>query len=203
VVAGLEVCPTDDQLKALAAAAATTGSVALFHVVGVTPEAATLEAACQGKPPAMEIAVTMPMLLDARRRLSSAAPDSRVDLVVLGSPHFSFEEFRRLAPLLAGRRRHPDVAFLVTTSRIVRDLAAAAGLLEPVGAFGGTLTVDTCILASPMLPARIGTLMTNAAKFAYYSPGLLGRGVVFGSLEDCVRSAEAGRAIVDESAWTR
>jgi predicted aconitase len=200
VVEGLAVTPTEDQLKAICAAAATTGRVALFHIVGVTPEAPTLAAACRGRAPAREVVVTMSDLRGWRRRLSTGDASS-IDLVVLGSPHFSFDEFRRLAPLVAGHRRHPDVQFLVTTSRLVRDLADQAGLLEPVRAFGGQLTVDTCILASPMLPARVRTLMTNSAKFAYYTPGLLGRQVAFGSLEDCVRSAAAGRVIVDDSRW--
>ena len=52
-----------------------------------------------------------------------------------------------------------------------------------------------------MLPESIKTLMTNSAKFAYYSPGLLGTEVVFGRLEDCVRSAIEGRVVRDESLW--
>jgi predicted aconitase/predicted aconitase with swiveling domain len=200
VIDGLEIAPSEDRLKALAAAGATTGCVALFHVVGVTPEAATRGAAFQGRRPVREVAVTLPMLDAMRRRLSTAA-DEALDLVVLGSPHFSLDEFRRLAPLVAGRERHPRVEFLVTTSRMVRELADAAGLLAPVVAFGGRLTVDTCILATPMLPDRIRTLMTNSAKFAYYSPGLLGKAVAFGSLDDCVESAVAGRIVTDESRW--
>jgi predicted aconitase len=93
------------------------------------------------------------------------------------------------------------VAFLVTTSRLVRDLAASSGALQPILDFGATLTVDTCMLATPMLPDRIRTLMTNSAKFAYYTPGLLGRQVAFGSLQDCVSSAIAGQVVEDESRW--
>ena len=201
VIDGIQVRPTEDQLKAVCAAGATTGRVALFHIVGVTPEAPTLEAAFQGRVPRRQVAITMPMLVETRRKLSTARGDA-LDLVVLGSPHFSIDEFRQLAPLLSGRRRHPEVQFLVTTSRIVRDVAGKAGLLSPLEAFGGRLTVDTCILATPMLPANVRTLMTNSAKFAYYSPGLLGTAVAFGSLRDCVESAVAGRIVVDESRWT-
>jgi len=200
VIDGLEVGPDEDQLKAICAAAATTGRVALFHIVGVTPEAPTLEAALHGRPPQREIRVTLADLREWRQRLSSRHGSS-LELVVLGSPHFSLAEFRRLAPLVAGRQRHPDVAFLVTTSRLVRDLAASSGALQPILDFGATLTVDTCMLATPMLPDRIRTLMTNSAKFAYYTPGLLGRQVAFGSLQDCVSSAIAGQVVEDESRW--
>jgi predicted aconitase len=52
-----------------------------------------------------------------------------------------------------------------------------------------------------MLPLDIQNLMTNSAKFAYYTPGLLNRQMTFGSLKDCVNSAIAGRIIRDESIW--
>jgi predicted aconitase len=53
-----------------------------------------------------------------------------------------------------------------------------------------------------MLPETTRSLMTNSAKFAYYTPGLLGRDMVIGSLVDCVNSAESGRIIRDETLWT-
>jgi hypothetical protein len=144
--------------------------------------------------------VTMDHLRRSWRELTTAEGE-KLDMVVLGSPHFSLAEFRKLAPLLEGRRRHPAVEFLVTTSRGVRLLAKDAGALERLEAFGGRITVDTCILATPMLPKSIKTLMTNSAKYAYYSPGLLGAQVVFGNTKDCIRSAIEGRVVRDDSLW--
>ena len=201
VIEGITVQATEDQLKALGAAAASSGAVALFHVVGVTPEAPTLEAALQGRAPLSSIAVGMPQLRAARLELTTAAGDG-LDMVLLGSPHFSLAEFRQLAPLLVGQVRRPRVRFLVTTSRAVAALAERGGLLEPLRRFGGQITVDTCPLASPMLPPEIRTLMTNSAKYAYYAPGLLNTQVVYGSLADCVRSAAAGRVVRDERLWS-
>jgi len=200
VMTGFTVRPTDDQLKALGAGCASSGTVALFHIVGVTPEAPTLEAACQGRPRVVEIDVTMDRLRRARRELTTADGE-RLDMVVLGSPHFSFDEFRALAPRLEGRKRHPDVQFLVTSSRGMRDLARDAGLLAPLDRFGGRLTVDTCILATPMLPKSVKRIMTSSAKYAYYSPGLLDTEVVFGSVADCVESAVRGTVVRDETLW--
>ncbi len=200
VVEGLSVLPNEDQLKALGAAAASSGSVALFHLVGITPEAPTLAAAFQGRSPLQTIEVGLHELRESRQQLTQTDSDA-LDMVVLGSPHFSLAEFRRLAPMVAGRQKHPDVKFLVTSSRAMTTLAQRAALLEPLQAFGAQLTVDTCILTSPMLPPEIHHLMTNSAKFAYYSPGMLQKQIAFGSLEDCVNSAVAGRVIRDESAW--
>jgi len=200
VIEGIVASPTEDQLKAFAAAAASSGRVALFHMVGVTPEAPTLEAAFRGRAPGRTIGITVADLRAARRELTTA--DGReLDMVILGSPHFSLDEFRLLAPLVAGRRAHPRVRFLITSSRLMKERAREAGILDPIVAFGAEITLDTCILASPMLPPEIRMLMTNSAKYAYYAPSLLDVRVTFGSLADCVRSAIEGRIIRDESLW--
>jgi cis-L-3-hydroxyproline dehydratase len=200
VIDGLEAMPAEDQLKALGAAAASSGAVALFHIVGVTPEAPTLDAAFQGRAPLEQHTITMQELRDARRELTTAA-GTKLDMVVLGSPHFSLAEFRQLAPLLHGKQRHSDVQFLVTTSRLMRDLADQAGVLQPLEAFGVRITVDTCVLATPMLPKSIKVLMTNSGKYAHYAPGLLSTQMVFGSMADCVDSAVQGRVVRDNSLW--
>ena len=201
VVDGLDVTPTEDQLKAFGAAAATSGAVALFHLPGVTPEAPTLEEAFLGGEPLETVTVDLERLRAARRRLCTTE-DERLDGVVLGSPHFSLDEIRRLAALVEGRTRQPGVRFMVTTSRVVRAVAQSAGLIEPLQGFGAEIVVDTCVLTSPVLATTTAAvLMTSSAKYAHYLPSLLGCQVVLGSVEDCVVSAERGRILVDESLW--
>jgi len=200
VIDGIVVSPAEDQLKAFAAAAASSGRVALFHMVGVTPEAPTLDAAFHGRSPEQTIEITVADLRAARRELTTA--DGReLDMVILGSPHFSLAEFSLLAPLVTGQRAHPRVKFLITSSRLMKERAHETGVLEPILSFGAQITLDTCILASPMLPPEIRTLMTNSAKYAYYAPSLLNTRVTFGSLADCVRSAIDGRVVRDETLW--
>jgi len=202
VIFGMKIVPEEDSLKAFGAATASSGGVAMFHMVGVTPEAPTLEDAFHGGQPTETVDVTIELLRESRRELTHTDSD-QLHMVVLGSPHFSLGEFRRLAPMLEGKRKDRDVKFLVTSSRAMTQLAQRAGLLEPLNEFGAQITVDTCILTSPMLPEEIQNLMTNSAKFAYYAPGLLGKKIAFGSLEDCVNSAVAGRIVRDESLWLR
>ena len=99
VIDGVVVQPAEDHLKAFAAAAASSGRVALFHMVGVTPEAPTLEAAFHGRPPGQTLDITTADLRAARAELTTA--DGReLDMVILGSPHFSLAEFSQLAPLV-------------------------------------------------------------------------------------------------------
>jgi len=200
VLDGQCIIPSEDQLKALGAAAASSGAVALFHMVGVTPEAPTREAAFQGKKPQEKVTVTMDMLRESRRELTHTDSEN-LDIVVLGSPHFSLAEFKQLAKLVTGKQKHPSVQFLVTSSRAMTQLAKQAGFLDPIQSFGAQITVDTCILTSPMLPTDVKYLMTNSAKFAYYTPGLLSRQITFGSLKDCVNSAVEGKVVRDESLW--
>ena len=201
VIDGIVVTPSEDQLKAFAAAAASSGRVALFHMVGVTPEARTRDEAFHGREMARAMPVTLEDLRSARDELTTA--DGRgLDMVILGSPHFSLAEFADLAPLVAGQKKDPRVRFLVTSSRLMKDEAAKAGVLDPIVGFGAEITLDTCILASPMLPPSIKTLMTNSPKYAYYAPSLLNTRVTFGSLADCVRSAVEGRVVRDESLWS-
>ena len=200
VLDGICIIPSEDQLKALGAAAASSGAVALFHMVGITPEAPTLEAAFQGSVPQNKIKISMEMLRNSRQELTHTDLE-KLDMVVLGSPHFSLSEFKQLARLVAGKRKNKNTKFLVTSSRAMTQLAKQAGWLEPIQEFGAQLTVDTCILTTPMLPAEMRYLMTNSAKFAYYTPGLLNKKITFGSLRDCVDSAVEGSVVRDESAW--
>jgi predicted aconitase len=200
VIDGMTVVPSEDDLKMLGAGGASAGAVALFHIVGVTPEAPTAAAAFGGRAVTERHAIDVDALRAARRELTTSAGDA-IDMVVLGSPHFSLAEFERLAPLLQNQRKSDNVEFLITTSRMMRALAEQAGLLEPLRQFGARITVDTCILTTPMLPDSIHTIMTNSAKYAYYSPGLLDTRVIFGGMADCVRSAVAGHVERDESVW--
>ena len=200
VLAGIKAEPTSDQHKAFGAAAASSGTVALYHMLGVTPEALTLRSAFQGNEPEDTIDITLDDLRIGRSELTTSLGE-QLDMVVLGCPHFSIEEFKKLAPLVAGKRSHPQVLFHITTNRLQLEQADQEGLLEPLRDFGARFTTDTCILATPMLNPDIKNLMTNSGKYAYYAPGMLNATITFGSLIDCVRSAAAGRIVMDESLW--
>lgn len=198
VIAGLPAEVSEDRLKALGAAAASTGAVGLFHVAGVTPEAPTAEAALDNTPPERVIALTPAMVRAARDRLSTVAGES-IDAVALGSPHFSLAEFAALERLAAGRRFR--VPFYVCTSRDVRARLEEESRLEPLAEAGIDIVVDTCVVVTPILPEGGGVLMTNSGKFAHYGPANTGYEAIYGSLADCVASAESGRVTRDESVW--
>ena len=203
VLVGLDSQTCEDQLKALGAAAASSGSVALFHAVGVTPEAPTLDAALQGQP-ALERLVVTPADLRAARDALSTVPlgdgaSPAVDVVALGSPHFSMAEFRALIPLLERQPPASLVEFVVCTSRFVAWALAKEGLDQTLEQLGVRVVVDTCVVVTPILRTEAGgLLMTNSGKFAHYTPGNIGFEVAYGSLEDCVSSAHQGRLVRDD-----
>lgn len=200
VIEGLLPETSEDQLKALGAAAASSGAVGLFHAVGITPEAPTLDAALQGQAAQVVIPLTLADLRAARDRLATV-PDGDIQVVALGSPHFSLDEFARLRPLVQAYPPHPSVEFIVCTNRIVYEGLRKKGWLEPLKEAGVQIVVDTCVVVTPIVRARKGTLMTNSGKFAHYAPGNIGFETVFGSLLECVRSGSSGRVWRDEGLW--
>ena len=198
-ITGLPRDVTEDQLKAMGAAAASSGAVGLFHVVGVTPEAPDLETALGGTSPRTVIELAPRDLRGARDTLSTSAAD-RIDAVAVGSPHFSLTEFDLLEALLPSTAF--SVPFYVCTGRSEYRQLEQAGRLAHFENAGVEIVVDTCVVVTPILPPQDGVLMTNSGKFAHYTPSNTGYGVVYGSLEDCVRSAISRRVVRDESLWS-
>jgi hypothetical protein len=198
---GLAAGQSEDRLKALGAAAASSGSVAMFHVVGSTPEGATLDAALQHRAPEAVELITLSALREARDALTTAA-DEPLAAVSLGTPHASLVELERYAEMLGGRRVHPDVELLISTGRNVLAEASERGLTERLREAGAELLVDTCSYIAPILRPTDGATMTDSGKWAYYAPGNVGARVVLGSTAECIRSAVVGRVVRDDAPWS-
>ena len=132
VIDGLPDSTSEDDLKAICAAGSSSGSVPLFHAVGITPEAATLDDACQNQTPEKTVSVRVEDLQSAREELSS---DSTQPLqgMALGTPHFSYTEFERLVDLLQGRCINEGLVFYLTTSRHVYAPGRITGLDRSAG----------------------------------------------------------------------
>ena len=179
----------EDRLKAMGAAAASTGAVGLFHIDGVTPE--------RFERPREVLKLDGAMLHVARDRLSTrhVKAGEKVDAIALGSPHFSIDEFRRLLAALKGRR--PAIPVYVCTGR--HTLAEVERLGLDVS--GLTIVADTCIVVTPILPNDTGLLLTNSGKFAHYTRPNTGYDVLYGSLDDCAETSVAGRLVRDETLW--
>jgi predicted aconitase len=192
-IRGLPATTSEDDLKALGAAAASSGAVALFHAIGLTPEAPTLEAAFGGQAPERVVRLEADDLRAAARSLSTVAEGAPLAAVTLGTPHFSLREFERLMPLLEGGT--PRVDIWINTGRATLEALRERGWEARLRAARVILVVDTCTYATKLMPPAEGAVMTNSGKCAYYAPGNLGVDVAFGSLAECVASARSGRVV--------
>jgi predicted aconitase len=191
VITGLDRRASEDRLKALGAGAASSGTVAMFHIVGVTPEAGTLDLALGGLPPERVITVGVEDLDKARAELDRGT--GPLGAVSVGTPHLSLSELTEVVALASGRST--SLPFYLNTSRDTLEQAVATGVDVGLRTFGATVVTDTCTYITPIMEPVAGDVMTNSAKWAYYAPANLGVDVAFGCLSDCVESAIAGHRV--------
>ena len=151
-IEGLPPEAAEDDLRALSAAVASSGGVDLWHGIGVTPEAPDLASVFADGD---THDVTLADLIAARDDLSSGR-DGPLDMVALGTPHFSFAEFAALHRLLDGRRIKSGLVFYVSTSRFVRSLIEKEGWLADFERAGITIVTDVCTYYSPGRARRQG-----------------------------------------------
>lgn len=195
VISGLPQPRDEDQLKALGAVAATTGAVALFHAVGITPEAKTLDEAFRGKAPEETIRISRADIDHALARLSSVPDGAPLAAVSLGTPHFSHHEWMRLLPMLRHIAPCRGIPIYVNTGRATLTRLQDEGQLESVKAFNLIPVTDTCTYVTTIIERLDGVVMTNSGKWAHYAPGNIGVSVAFGEMEDCIRSAAVGHVV--------
>lgn len=174
-----------DLLKALGAAMAASGAVALYHIEGITPEVYQADIIA----PDAET-VVIESLGEGYAALTSAG-DHEIDLVWIGCPHASLNELAQVVELLAGRPVR--TALWVTMAREVRVEAEKAGLVEAMEMLGGRVVADTCLVVAPVRELGFQCMATPSGKGAYYAPSHSGLAVRYGSLETCIEAAVTGK----------
>jgi predicted aconitase len=182
-----------DQLKALGAAMAASGAVALYHVQGVTPEAR--DGADSLAADATQLIIDD--LSPGYCALSQATRQgvSTLDLVWIGCPHASLPELEQVVQLLAGRAVRS--ALWITVAEEIRREATKRGLVAAVEAAGGSVVADTCVVVAPMRELGLRTMATPSGKGAYYGPSHAGLDVFYGSLARCIEAAVDGQWDID------
>lgn len=167
-VDGIPRTVTFDQLKYMIAPAAASGSIHVFHVVGVTPEADTLQEAFGGREPAMTIVVTRADLVQTKA-MFAFSEEASPDLVILGCPHLTIQELGRIAALLKRRRLKNGKRLWLAMGDPVYTLAKTMGYTDVIEAAGGVFS-NTCMATIPdsPLPTEVRTVLTNSFKGAHY-----------------------------------
>lgn len=143
VFTGVRRAPTADELKHLGASLASYGSMAMYHMVGVTPEAPTIAAALAGRRPRAKMRVTRASI--DRVFAGYRNVDGSCNFVVFSGPQQSLMEIKTLADLFAGRRVHPGTTVFVTTANGVLSAARSLGYVQKLEAAGVTLLEGVCV----------------------------------------------------------
>lgn len=191
VLSGVSHQPSLVKLKHFGAAAASSGGVEMYHIPGVTPEAATLEQAFGPRKAKSVIRYGAKERAETFEKIQSAT-DRKIDFVMLGCPHNSIEQMELIAHLLEGRKIHPDVQMWVHTPRAIKQIADRSGYCEIIEKAGAVVMSDTCPAISRRMPPGVRVIATDSAKQAHYLPAIGKVQGWFGSVRHCVDSAVAG-----------
>jgi predicted aconitase len=175
--------------KHFGAAAASSGGVEMYHMVGITPEASSLERAFGGE------ARGETFVYDAAERkriyemLNAVGSSTDVDYVMLGCPHYSIEQIAHAAHLIEGRKVHANSALWVFTSRAVKATADANGYTKILKDAGALLMTDTCSAISQAVPEGTKVAALDSAKQVHYLPAMMGIEGWYGTTEECIDAA--------------
>jgi predicted aconitase len=195
---GLPENMSKTELKYLCVPFGVSAGIPMIHVVGVTPEASTVEQAFGGLKPQEIIHVGKKELQWTYERLNTAKTDD-LEYVAIGCPHCCLQELRDVVELLGRWKVHPNVILFVATSTIKYDVAKRMGLIQAIEDCGGVVVKGMCPGASIFgrygQDLGVSAVATNSSKNAHYIGAHSGGYVKthFGSLEKCIEAAIAGK----------
>ncbi len=178
-----------DRLRYLLPPLSVTGSVGICHIVGVTPEAASLEQALGNRPPEEIITVGPDQVEEARSLYARGNRD--VELTIFGCPHCTITELGVIARLVKGKRLTPGKRLWIGTGHQTYALAVLMGFAKDIEDAGGVFA-SACMSAipEPPIPASVKTVSTNSFKAAHYISRLT-RGAVevwTADLQECLEA---------------
>jgi predicted aconitase len=189
LIEAIEEIPSSDALKHFGAALASYGSVALFHIPGITADAPLNRPGRQRSIGRAEIEAFV---------AAYGATGDKVDVVVFAAPQLSLVEMAAVADALDGRQVHAETTLLVATSPEIKHAADRMGLTGRIEAAGAIVAAGICFYQSYAgeLAEANGwkRLLTNSAKLVNIIGGY-GYRPTLASLERCIDSAVAGRVV--------
>jgi predicted aconitase len=178
--------------KHFGAAAASSGGVELYHMVGVTPEAPSLEAAFGTRTPGERFVYDAAARRRVYETLNSVGASRDVDFVMLGCPHASLDQLAEIAALIDGRKVSASSALWIFTSRAVKLAAEAAGHARVLRDAGALLMTDTCSSISQAVPKGTKVAALDSAKQVHYLPAIMNIEGWYGTTAECVDAACTG-----------
>ncbi|OGA18657.1 MAG: hypothetical protein A3G25_00480 [Betaproteobacteria bacterium RIFCSPLOWO2_12_FULL_63_13] len=193
VLTGVRQVPNLARLKHFGAAASSSGGVEMYHIVGITPEARSVEEAFAGNTPRATLRYGAAERQLAYERVNTTGRDRAVDYVMLGCPHYSSEQIWEVCQLLEGQRIHQNCSLWIFTARAIKQLADRNGFTKSIEDAGGFLMTDTCSSVGRVVPRGAKVAAVDSAKQAHYLPAIMGVQAWFGTTAECVQAAITGR----------
>lgn len=193
VLEGAIGAPSLIRHKHFGAAAASSGGVEMYHMVGITPEAPTREIAFGGAAKGQRFVYDKAARKRTYETLNSVGQSEDVDYVMLGCPHYSIEQIAHAAHLIEGRKVHANSALWIFTSRAVKATADANGYTAVLRNAGALLMTDTCSAISQAVPKGTRVAALDSAKQVHYLPAMMGIEGWYGTTADCIDAACSGK----------
>ncbi|HZV19434.1 MAG TPA: aconitase X catalytic domain-containing protein [Sphingobium sp.] len=193
VITGSVSDPSLIRHKHFGAAAASSGGVEMYHMVGITPEASSVERAFGGAPRGERFVYDAAARKRIYESLNSVGTSEDVDYVMLGCPHYSIEQIAQAAALIEGRKVHTNSALWVFTSRAVKATADANGYTKILRDAGAYLMTDTCSAISQAVPPGTKVAALDSAKQVHYLPAMMKIEGWYGTTEECIDAACTGK----------
>ncbi len=192
VIDGALADPSLIKHKHFGAAAASSGGVEMYHMVGITPEARDRQTAFGGDDCGERFVYGAQERAAIYERLNSIGESTDVDYVMLGCPHYSVEQIAEAARLLEGRKVHENAELWIFTSRAVKATAMASGYDRILRDAGAKLMTDTCSAISQAVPKGTKVAAFDSAKQTHYLPAMMGIEGWYGTTSECIDAACTG-----------
>ncbi len=190
-ISGIDRSPTSDELKHFGAAMASYGSVPLFHMEGITPEALYSDKlADQIKESPVSITRS-----DIEQMYAKADRSVKVDVVVFAAPQVSLFEVQDIVKILNGRRVNSSTELLIATSPEIKSACDRFGLTGQLEQCGATVLSGVCFYQ--MYARELGqlndwkVLVSNSAKLVNIISGY-GYEPKLATMQQCVDAAVTG-----------
>jgi len=186
---------TQDRLKNLGAAAAAKGAVALYHIVGKTPEAKNINEAFHGDKPKDKLEIDYNVLKETKEEMCTFS-GGKIDLVVLGCPFYSIQQIKKVTCYLKGKKINKNVKLWIFTSSYIKKLGDILGYTKIIESSNAEIYTGTCLITSFMNSLKelwgFNTIITDSGKLAYYAPTDCKVNVIYASTKECIEAALRG-----------
>jgi len=201
VLTGIKRPLTLEDYKQASGAFSASGAAAMFHVVGFTPEAPSLESVTGEREIDGEYYITQADLESAYEDLSCAKTQD-IEMVVLGCPHVTIQEVKKISELLEGKKIKDGMRLWVQTVPEVKAMAEKMGYLNIIEKAGGNVLNNACAVmlvherkTQSSMPSEVKTIATDQVKAAYFAPAQYDWGLWYGSVEKCIDAAIHGKFV--------